>query len=174
MWIGRLARGLSWPRIRHLTQTIITNAGTPAEFREARKLFEEYAEDVGLDLDFQNFARELEELARMYAPPVGCLLLASRLGLIAGCIGLRRFDREVCEMKRLYVQPSGRGQGVGRALVTAAIGRARQLGYRRMVLDTLASMKPARTLYRSLGFRETDPYYDNPIEDAVYMELNLG
>ena len=146
---------------------------TPDEFCEARKLFEEYAECIGLDLGFQNFARELEELEKMYATPAGCLLLASQLGLIVGCVGLRRFEGEICEMKRLYVHPSVQGQGLGRALAGAAIGQARKLGYRLMVLDTLASMKPARKLYRSLGFRETDPYYDNPIEGAVYMELDL-
>ena len=147
---------------------------TPDEFCEARKLFEEYAEGIGLDLGFQNFARELEELEKMYAPPAGCLLLASQLELIVGCVGLRRFEGEICEMKRLYVQPSVQGQGLGRALAGAAIRQARKLGYRLMVLDTLASMKPARKLYRSLGFRETDPYYDNPIEGAVYMELDLS
>ncbi len=156
-----------------MTQTVITIAATADEFHEARRLFEEYAVAIDLDLCFQNFAEELEELALMYGPPAGCLLLARQLGLIVGCVGLRRFEGEVCEMKRLYVQPWVQGHGTGRALAIAVIGQARQLGYKRMLLDTLASMTPARKLYRSLGFRETDPYYDNPIEGAVYMELDL-
>lgn len=161
------------PRIRELTQTIITIARTPAEFREARKLFEEYEEEIGLDLCFQNFAEELEDLARMYAPPPGCLLLARQSEWIVGCVGLRRFKGEVCEMKRLYVRPSAQGQGMGRVLAMAVIAQARERAYKRMVLDTLSSMTPASELYRSLGFRETEPYYANPIEGAVYMALDL-
>jgi len=157
-----------------VTQRVITIAATLDDFREARQLFEEYALATGIDLGFQNFVEELEELAGMYAPPTGCLLLGRQGGLIVGCVGLRRFEGEVCEMKRLYVQPWFQGQGMGRALATAVIEEARQLAYMRIVLDTLASMIPARKLYSSLGFRETDSYYDNPIEDAVYMELGLS
>jgi hypothetical protein len=91
-----LAAVIWWLRIRELTQTIITIARTPTEFREARKLFEEYEEEIGLDLCFQNFAEELEALVQMYAPPAGCLLLARQSELIAGCVGLRRFQEEVC------------------------------------------------------------------------------
>ncbi len=156
-----------------VTQTVITDATTEAHFREARKLFSEYAAGIGIDLCFQDFTTELGVLERMYAPPEGCLLLASHHRGFVGCVGLRRFEAQDCEMKRLYVQPMSQRNGIGRALGRAAIRRARQLGYRRMVLDTLASMTPARQLYRSLGFRETGAYYDNPIEDAVYMALDL-
>ena len=76
-------------------------------------------------------------------------------------------------MKGLYVQPAVQDQGWGAPKASVAIGQAHQLGYRRMVPDTLAPMKPARKLYRSIGFRETDPRYSNPIEDAVYLELDL-
>ena len=157
-----------------MTQTVIANARTPAEFLEARKLFEEYVEDIGLDLGFQNFAAELEALPGMYGPPKGCLLLARRNGAIVGCVALRPLEAQICELKRLYVRPSRRGQGIARELARTLIGRAKELGYKRMVLDTLASMTPARELYRSLGFSETEPYYENPIEDAVYMELDLS
>ena len=76
-------------------------------------------------------------------------------------------------MKRLYVRPEGRGCGVGRALTTASIDAARQMGYSRMVLDTLGSMVAARALYAELGFCETKPYYRNPINGVTYLELAL-
>ncbi len=153
---------------------VIANAQTPAEFLEARRLFEEYVEEIGLDLSFQNFASELEALPDVYGPPKGCLLLARRNGAIVGCVALRPFEKQICELKRMYVRPSARGQGVARELVRTLIGRAKEMGYNRMVLDTLASMLPARELYRSLGFGEVAPYYENPIEDVVYMKLDLG
>lgn len=152
---------------------IITHAKLPGDFLEARGLLEEYARDIGLDLSFQNFGAELDDLARMYAPPRGCLLLA-RLGEeIVGCVAVRPFRDDVCEMKRLYVRPSGRERGIGRRLAAAVVDEARGLGYGRMVLDTLRAMTTARELYRSLGFREIPAYYENPIEDTVYMELAL-
>ena len=130
-------------------------------------------EEIGLDLSFQNFAPELEALPDVYGPPRGCLLLAGRNGAIVGCVALRPFESQICELKRMYVRPSARGHGVARELARTLIGRAKEMGYGRMVLDTLASMTPARELYRSLGFTETMPYYENPIDDVVYMELDL-
>ena len=167
-------QGEAETRIRDMAEASISDAETEDEFLEARRLFEEYARALDIDLGFQNFARELEQLRVMYVPPRGCLLLARRGEAIVGCVALRPFEDDVCEMKRLYVRPAARGLELGRALAKSVIERARRAGYRRMVLDTLARLKPARSLYRSLGFREVAPYYENPIEGAVYMELDLG
>jgi ribosomal protein S18 acetylase RimI-like enzyme len=139
------------------------------EFATARRLFQEYAGQLGVDLCFQDFASELAALSERYAPPGGCLLLTEPVG----CGALRRLCEEVCEMKRLYVRPDARGVSLGRRLAASLILRARELGYGRMRLDTLAHMSAARHLYWSLGFHEIDAYYDSPLPDALYMELAL-
>ncbi|HUN25403.1 MAG TPA: GNAT family N-acetyltransferase [Steroidobacteraceae bacterium] len=152
----------------------ISRAQTPAELASARELMREYAERLAVDLCFQQFDVELERLGEMYGPPGGVLLIA-RLGAIpVGCVGLRALSAELCEMKRLYIRAAARGGGLGRRLATTVIAQARELGYRRMVLDTLAPMHEARSLYAALGFRECLPYYDNPLPGAIYMALDLA
>jgi putative acetyltransferase len=139
----------------------------------ARRLFVEYAQSLGIDFAFQDFERELAELPGAYAPPDGRLLLTVEGDEIVGCVALRRLTKSTCEMKRLYVQPAHRGKGVGRNLVEAVIAAAREIGYKRMRLDGVASLKDAAELYHSLGFIEIPPYRINPLPDAVYMELGL-
>jgi len=157
---------------------LLVEADSTALFAAARALIEEYAAQIGasmgVDLTFQNLAAELNQLPDMYGPPSGCLLLASRDDEWVGCCALRRFADDVCEMKRLYVKPTVRGARLGRQLADRLVARARALGYRRMVLDTLGGMVAAQTLYRSLGFRDTEPYYFNPVAGVSYMELDLG
>ncbi len=140
---------------------------------EARTLLKEYASSLGVDLSFQDFARELAELPAEYAPPRGALLLARYDKRLAGCVALRPLGDDLCELKRLYVRHPFRGKGVGKKLALAVIEHARDSGYRAMRLDTLPWMREAATLYRLLGFRPIEPYRANPVEGALFMELPL-
>jgi putative acetyltransferase len=164
------ATDVNW--VRHL-DAALRIANTEEEFAAARQLFEEYARQLGIDLYFQNFSAELSRIEEMYGPPWGCLLLASREEEFVGCAGLRRLSEADCEMKRLYVRRTARGQALGRRLAAELIERARSLGYRRMLLDTLTDMSAAHSLYRSMGFREIAAYYVNPVSGMLYMELRL-
>ncbi len=151
----------------------LTEVTTTREIQVVRELFNEYAVSIGIDLTFQNFEQELIHIADIYTPPEGALLLAKQDGLPAGCVGLRKMEDRRCEMKRLYVRPKFRGKGLGKALCSRIILKGRQLGYKEMLLDTLSTMVDAQTLYRSHGFRETVPYYHNPLPEAQYMLLTL-
>lgn len=100
--------------------------------------------------------------------------IARRGDAALGCAAVRPLERGACELKRLFVRPQARGAGVGRLLTVHALAAARARGYERMRLDTVPAMQEARTLYRSLGFREIEPYRHNPIAGTSFMELVLG
>jgi ribosomal protein S18 acetylase RimI-like enzyme len=149
-------------------------AESPTQIAQVRELFLEYAQSLGFSLCFQNFDKELASLPGDYAPPEGRLLLAEYEGQLAACVALHKLEADICEMKRLYLRPQFRGRGLGRILAHRVIAEARQIGYRRMRLDTVEPvMRDAVAMYRKLGFREIARYRKNPIAGALYMELEL-
>ena len=149
-------------------------AESPAQIAQARELFLEYAQSLGFSLCFQNFDKELAGLPGDYAAPEGRLLLVEYEGQLAGCVALHALEPGICEMKRLYLHPPFRRKGLGRTLAEHLIAEARQIGYRRMRLDTVEPvMKDAVAMYRKLGFKEIAPYCANPIAGALYMEMEL-
>jgi ribosomal protein S18 acetylase RimI-like enzyme len=153
----------------------LIQAKSAAEVQQARVLFEEYAAWLGFNLCFQNFDKELAELPGDYSPPTGRLLLVLENDQVAGCVALRKIGEGTGEMKRLYVRPAFRGQGLGRVLTETIIAAARELSYLRLRLDTLpGKMDQAIAMYRSLGFKDIEPYYGNPYADAAFMELTLN
>jgi GNAT superfamily N-acetyltransferase len=151
-----------------------TTAVTPTGFRVGAELFREYARSLGFDLSFQGFEEELLTIDRQYHAPNGALLLVYRDDAPVGCAGIRQLEEGIAELKRMYLRPDFRGQGIGLELLNRSIAIAKDLGYWRIRLDTLSTMAPALRLYRKLGFREIAPYRFNPIEGTVYMEKSLG
>ena len=148
-------------------------ADDTTELEHVRGFFRQYAAWLGVDLSFQGFADEIANLPGAYGAADGRLFYAEVDGQPAGCVGIRRFSEGVCEMKRLYVDPVFRGRGVGRKLALAAIKAAHLFGYRRILLDTVPSMRIAVKLYRELGFKEVPAYYPSPIEGTIFLTLDL-
>ena len=159
---------------RNRGQLELIPATLPEHIEQARELFLEYGRSLGFSLCFQSFDEELKGLPGAYGPPGGILLLARYPDHFAGCVAFRKLETGVCEMKRLYLRPADRGQGLGQILVQRLIAEARASGYQRMRLDTIQSaMKDAIALYRRIGFREIEAYSKIPIPGAVWMELLL-
>lgn len=151
----------------------IASATTPEDVAAVRALIEDYVASLGVDLEFQHISHEVAHLTLVYGPPDGVLVLARMAGSPVGCVAVRRLDDTTCEMKRLYVAPSGRGHGLGRRLAKHVMAWARAHGYLRMRLDTLPQMHEAQALYRTLGFEDVAPYRDNPVPGSRFLEVSL-
>lgn len=154
-------------------RTLTAHDSTALE--QVRQYFRNYAGWLGVDLSYQNFEQEMASLPGTYTAPEGRLFFAEVDGRPAGCVGVRPLpDSEgVCEMKRLYVAPEERGHGVGASLALAAIKAAKEIGYRKLIIDTLPSMRMAVKLYRELGFTEAPSYYQTPVEGTMFLALDL-
>lgn len=151
----------------------ITQAETPDQIAEAREIFREYEDWLGVSLCFQGFDEELAALPGKYAQPAGRLLLAYSNGDLAGCVAFRPIDEDTCEIKRLFVRDRFQGHGLGRMLLEKLIDEARISGYKKMRLDSwIPRMGKAIGMYRSHGFYEIEPYNENPYE-MIFMEIAL-
>lgn len=152
----------------------IQPATSADDLAAVRRLFTAYATSLDFSLDFQGFDTELASLPGKYAPAQKGALLLGRVGDRAvGVVGLRDLGDGMAEMKRLYIEPEGRGHNLGRRLTDAVLAEARRLGYRAIRLDTFPSMVAANRIYDALNFTDIPPYYDNPLPGARYRELKL-
>jgi ribosomal protein S18 acetylase RimI-like enzyme len=140
---------------------------------EVRTMLREYVAWVGIDLGFQEIDNEIAALPGAYDPPGGALFVAEEGHHLIGMIAMRHLDGSTAEMKRLFVRPEGRGRGCAKALVHRVLDEARRRDYEEIRLDTLPMMSGAQSLYESLGFEETDPYYDTPIAGTRFMAKKL-
>jgi putative acetyltransferase len=156
-------------------EQIITykTACSEAEFIQARILFREYADELGVDLSFQDFEKELETIHILYNKPDGRLLLVSLNDRPIGCAGIRRLDEKTAELKRMYIKSECRGHRAGVELLIRSLAAAKELGYIKMRLDTLENMTRAQELYRSYGFYIIPSYRFNPLKGTIYMEKLL-
>lgn len=152
----------------------ILNARTSDQIDQARVLMLAYVDSGLVDLSSQNIELEIAGLPGDYRPPTGELFIATdQMGEAMGCIAVHTLGQTGdAEIKRLFVQPDYRGRGIGTALLNAAIGAAKQMRCRRIVLDTMPTMTSAIAIYKSLGFEEIDPYWDN-ILPVVYFAKTL-
>ena len=148
--------------------------GEGAALNTVRQMFVDYQKELDADLCFQSFNQELSQPLKKYGAPKGKLLVAYYNDEIAGCVALApMLSADICEMKRLYVKPDFRNLSIGKRLVQEIIAEAKKLGYRKMRLDTLKKLQPAITLYEAFGFQRRSAYYHNPLNDVVFMEMEL-
>jgi putative acetyltransferase len=151
----------------------IIKANTKTDYEAAIALFKEYAAWLNIDLGFQSFDAELTQLNEMYAAPMGIILLNTTKEEYTACVAVRNKGEDIAELKRMYVQPAQRGRGVAKKLLQEAIEFAVIAGYKKIRLDTLATMHPAINLYKQFGFYEIPAYYHNPESNAVFFEKEL-
>lgn len=144
-----------------------------SEYAAAAILFNEYATWLGIDLGFQHFDEELQQLEKMYAPPAGGIILCKSGNDFIGCVAIRKIDKDTAELKRMYVQPEHQHKGIGKMLLERSVILAKEFNYNCIRLDTLNNMLPAINLYKKNGFYEIPFYYNNPINTAIYFERKL-
>ncbi|MBE6100424.1 MAG: GNAT family N-acetyltransferase [Anaerovibrio sp.] len=140
---------------------------------QVKNLIIEYTERLGRDLTFQHIDEELQNPATKYTAPEGEILVALEGKEVLGMVAYHKHDKLRCEMKRLYVKPKARGLHLGETLVQEIISHAQRAGFKEMVLDTITPLKSAIHLYEKYGFVQCEPYYNNPMDDVIYMRKEL-
>jgi ribosomal protein S18 acetylase RimI-like enzyme len=146
---------------------------TDEEILGAKKLIVAYIQWLNLDLSYQNIDDELSNFPNKYKEPHGVFLIAKENNKVVGCVGIRKLENNICEMKRLFVNDRYRGNGIGKKLVEMITKEAKLKHYEKMRLDTLNTMEDALNIYRKNGFYEIEPYNNNPVNGVVYLEKIL-
>ena len=153
----------------------IINANTSNHLEEVRYLFQGYYDELlHIDTDRTEFTSELANLAQIYSIEGNALLIAEHDDTCIACVALVKVNKQLCEMKRLYVLPNYRGKGFGRMLIEAVIQLAKEKNYRTIRLDTLSDLIPANTLYAKLGFKQTEAYLDISDIELTFWKLDLN
>ena len=165
---------------------LIARAVTEEQFQQIRELMLEYVGwdgsrvgELGLDTqEMLDFCYDTSDHASpgAFAPPDGCLLIATSYELPAGCGAFHRMTPDACELKHLYVCPEFRGMQIGRRLAKALIEAARESGYGAMRLETTPHLEGAIAFYSALGFRacrDYDEIEDGDRENTIFMAMDL-
>ncbi|WP_026942624.1 GNAT family N-acetyltransferase [Hellea balneolensis] len=156
-----------------ISREVICVAKTSEDIASVKAIFLEYMhfiEDyLGESLNFQGTEKEFADFPNTY----DALFLAKLDGAPVAACGLKPFKPGICELKRLYSRPAGRGHGFGEKLTRATIIDARKRGYEKIYLDTDAGLTHANRVYEELGFKDIERYYDNPMGCSRYMALTL-
>lgn len=152
---------------------ILTITDGKPYINQVKGLIKEYVNALDRDLSFQNIDDELKDPSVKYTAPEGELLVAVDKETVCGMVAYHRHSETRCEMKRLYVKPSCRGEKLGEKLICEIMKRAKEAGYKEMVLDTIEPLKAAVHLYEKYEFKRCEPYYNNPMSDVIYFRAIL-
>ncbi|MBM6965965.1 GNAT family N-acetyltransferase [Massilimicrobiota timonensis] len=140
---------------------------------EVVNLIQEYITELHRDLTFQNLQQELNDLSSQYLPPYGHLMIAVKDHQVIRCVALHKHSDIRCEMKRLFVKKEYRHNNIAHGLIQRILDVAVEDGYKEMVLDTIQPLQSAIQLYHQFGFYEISAYYNNPMDDVIYMKKEL-
>jgi putative acetyltransferase len=151
----------------------IRQAHFPADTQAIVSLVREYAAWLGIDMSFQNFEQEMAQIEGIYSLPKGLFWVVQEGEKLVGCVGFKHLDATTAEVKRLYVQPAFRGHKLGEQLMQTLTQAARQLGYQRLVLDTVPQTVFAQSIYQRMGFTPIAQYYEGPTLATQFFELPL-
>jgi ribosomal protein S18 acetylase RimI-like enzyme len=135
---------------------------TPADDPVAVRLLDEYFRARAEGFVGGEYRRAAVDPAAFEPPNGQFLVVFTDDDIAVGCGGVRMIGPDRAEIKHLWLDPSTRGRGWGRTLLTELEARAVGFGARVVVLDTNATLEAAQGLYRTSGYDEIDPYNDNP------------
>lgn len=144
------------------------------DFQRSKEIILEYVKTLDIDLAYMDLPTEFSTMELKYSSPQGVFILAFDGDIVAGCVGIRKIDQQIAELKRLYVRKAYRGLNIGSDLLQKALDVAQQLSYQKIRLEVIPSLQKAKKLYYSFGFNEIPPYFNNQVEGTTYMEKSIN